>query len=209
MRTQRLALLRQPLQRRAESTARRLRVKHGVPPAPSFIPEPEIKQDHIIYNPPSSLPNVYHTPTKFLPASDPRRPASTSPAAVATAGTASTDAAAPIDLSPTALLARAKLGPAPSTLPLVSAPHERRYHLTQADVSELRRLRAEDHKQWTVKRLAQKFECSEAFVRLCAFSVEAKAEQDQKIDAIRNRWGRTKREAREERGRRREQWGEA
>ncbi|GAM82677.1 hypothetical protein ANO11243_006590 [Dothideomycetidae sp. 11243] len=196
-------------QRRTVSTARRLRSKHRIWPAPSFTPSPEEKQDHIIYNPPSSLPNIYHTPPRFLPASDPRR--------LATAAPATTQLSTPAPAPPQSALqslAFSRLAASssssssqPTQLAPLSRPHERKYHLSEADVAEMRRLRSADHREWTVKKLALRFDCAEAFVRLAAPSPAAKEEQDAKILGVKSRWGRSKREAREDRSRRKELWG--
>lgn len=196
---------------RTEATSRRLRKSLRVRSDPSFTAAPEETSDHIIFNPPSSAPNVYHTPPIFLPVSDPRRKfhiiAEQTSAPAPTSSGAQTDAAEDA-LGPTRRLALSKLNRTSSALPpTIGKPHERKYHLKPEDVEEIRKLRATDAKKWTVKRLAQFFNCSEFFVRLCASSPEAKAEEDAKIDAIKARWGRSKREAREERERRKELWG--
>ncbi|KAJ9156400.1 hypothetical protein NKR23_g1527, partial [Pleurostoma richardsiae] len=66
--------------RRHKSTANRTKRALSVPPHPSFLAhgapveqQQQLQQDHIIFNPPSSAPSVFHTPFKFLPRSDPRR----------------------------------------------------------------------------------------------------------------------------------------
>ncbi|KAF2224253.1 mitochondrial ribosomal protein subunit L20-domain-containing protein [Elsinoe ampelina] len=198
---------------RTEATARRLRKSLRVKSDPSFTAPVEETADHIIFNPPSSAPNVYHTPPIFLPASDPRRQfhvlaeqASSPKPANATAEVDATEDA----MGPTRRLALSRLSRSSSALPpTIGQPRERKYHLGPDDVQEIRKLRAMDPKQWTVKRLAKFFDCNEFFIRLCASSPEAKAEEDAKIDAIKGRWGRTKREAREDRQKRKELWGRA
>ncbi|KAF4548819.1 putative ribosomal protein subunit L20 [Elsinoe fawcettii] len=198
---------------RTEATARRLRKSLRVKSDPSFTASAEETTDHIIFNPPSSAPNVYHTPPIFLPASDPRRQfhvaaeqaAAPKPTTAAPTTEASEDA-----LGPTRRLALSRLGRTTTALPpMMGKPRERKYHLKPEDVEEIRKLRQMDPKQWTVKRLAEFFDCNEFFIRLCASSPEAKAEEDAKIDSIKGRWGRTKREAREDRQRRKELWGKA
>ncbi|PNS18003.1 54S ribosomal protein L20, mitochondrial [Sphaceloma murrayae] len=198
---------------RLETTTRRLRKTLRVNSHPSFTAGAEEASDHIIFNPPSSAPNVYHTPPIFLPASDPRRKlyaiSEQTPASKGATPSLETDATEDA-MSPTKRLALSRLGRTSSALPPRIGPeHERKYHLKPEDVEKIRKLRATDPRQWTVKKLADLFECSEFFIKLCASSPEAKAAQDAKIDAIKSRWGRAKREAREERDRRKDLWGRA
>ncbi|KAK3377891.1 mitochondrial ribosomal protein subunit L20-domain-containing protein [Podospora didyma] len=60
---------------RQKSTRARMKRAMNVPPAQSFLmgADASAEADHIIFNPPSSAPSVFHTPFKFLPKSDPRR----------------------------------------------------------------------------------------------------------------------------------------
>ncbi|KAF2091404.1 hypothetical protein K490DRAFT_70251 [Saccharata proteae CBS 121410] len=198
---------------RLESTARRHVQRLRVPPSPSFA-NTSIHHDHIVFNPPSAAPNVYHTPMKFLPQGDRRRdlyaatqrlassqPAGTSPiAATGTplSTTSPTHAQPQLHHKPT---------PADRLPPPVRQPYEKKYHLTEEDVNEIRRLRAEDPAVWTRIRLAEKFECSEFFIGLVAPNEQRSLERRQRLEQIRQRWGRQKREAREDRSRRREMWG--
>lgn len=71
----------------------------------------------------------------------------------------------------------------------------------------MRRLRAENPRQWTRVRLAEKFECSQFFVSLCCSSPEMKEEQEKLAEMARARWGRRKTEAREDRVTRKQLWG--
>ena len=59
--------------RRSQSSYRRSKPRLRVKPDASFGPSSDQSQEHIIYNPPSSAPSVYQTPSKFLPADDVRR----------------------------------------------------------------------------------------------------------------------------------------
>ena len=142
-------------------------------------------QDHIIYNPPSSAPNVYHTPLKFLPKDDPRRRLHTllHPTSASTSTT--------------------------SLPPAVRPVYEKKYHLKESDIAEIRRLRAEDPRQWTRVRLAEKFECSQFFVSLCCSAPQIKDERSAELEKIKEKWGRTKTEAREDRQTRKQSWGKA
>ncbi|KAF2249457.1 hypothetical protein BU26DRAFT_318381 [Trematosphaeria pertusa] len=193
-------------QRRHESTTRRHKKLLNLPAAPSYTPDRS--QPTLIFNPPSSAPSVYHTPLKFLPKDDRRRQlyAAFQTAATQTAHrTASPAVAAP----GTPLSAPSFLPPRPSAglPPPVRIPYDKKYHLTDADIVEIQRLRREDPERWTRVRLAEKFGCSQFFVGLVAKN-EGKAERvESEHERSRARWGVRRRTAREDRGRRRELWG--
>ncbi|TKA30807.1 hypothetical protein B0A50_02527 [Salinomyces thailandicus] len=185
--------------RRQESSYRRTRKALRVKPDPSFLPSTTEPQDHIIFNPPSSAPNVYHTPLKFLPPSDPRRKLhSLAPTKTAnppsTPGTSTAVPPTPNDSTSPAL-------------PAVRPQYTKKYHLTPAQVEEIRRLREEDPRKWTRVRLAEKFECSQFFVGLCCSAPQIKEAQDRELEEIKRRWGRRKTEAREARAERKKLWG--
>lgn len=185
--------------RRQQSSYRRTRKALRVKPDPSFLPSTTETQDHIIFNPPSSAPNVYHTPLKFLPKTDPRsRLYSSAPTSSATPP--STPGSSTIIPPPTAPSAR--------SLPSVRPEYQKKYHLTPEQVEEIRALRAEDPRKWTRVRLAEKFECSAFFVGLCCSAPEIKAEQDKALEEIKRKWGRKKTEAREARQERKKLWGQ-
>lgn len=167
-------------QTRNASSARRHKPFLRVKPDPSFTSATGT-QDHIIYNPPSSAPNVYHTPQKFLPKDDPRRRLHTliSPPT-------NPDAKLPPSLRPVT---------------------EQKYHLSAEEIAEMKRLREEDPRQWTRVRLAEKYGCSQFFVSLCCSAPQIKEERDKLMDEIRSKWGRGRKEAREDRNIRKERWG--
>ncbi len=178
--------------RRQQSSFRRQRKALRIKPDPSFAPSKTETQDHIIFNPPSSAPNVYHTPSKFLPKTDPRRK-------LHSLATSTTNATPFTPISPT---------DSPRRLPKsVRTQSEKKYHLGQEQIDEIRSLRAQDPRKWTRVRLAEKFECSQFFISLCCSAPEAKAEQDKELAAIKKRWGRQKTEAKEERVARKNLWG--
>lgn len=56
-------------------------------------------------------------------------------------------------------------------------------------------------------KLAEKFECSQFFVSLCCCAPEIKEERERELAAVKEKWGRRKREAREDRQVRKEGWG--
>lgn len=172
------ARLSSPSTRRHQSTYQRSKSRLNVKPDPSFLPTTTEQYDHIIHNPPASQPSVYHTPSIFLPSSDPRR-----------------------DFQPPT--ASSKTLPEP-----VRQPYEKKYHLTEAQISEMRQLRLSDPMQWSVTKLAKKYDCSTLFVSMCTKgAAEAKKQQQEKVlAAVKTSWGEKRRKAREERSARRESW---
>jgi hypothetical protein len=89
----------------------------------------------------------------------------------------------------------------------VRQPYDKTYHLTETDIKEIRRLRSEDPDTWTRVKLAEKFGCSQFFVGMVAKN-EGKAERVAKEhEDARRKWGVRRREAREDRGRRKVLWG--
>ena len=175
--------------RRHESSARRTTKRLRTRPDPSFtssIPSPQLN-DYIVFNPPSSAPSPYHTPPVFLPPNDPRRK----------------------------LLAQSHQHANPYTEPdrqlppIVKnhEPYEKKYHLQEKDFEEMRKLRAQNPFRWTRSRLAEKFKCSQFFVGLVCQASKNKLDQDRaELEKIKERWGRRRREAREDRTKRREIW---
>ena len=167
-----------PVSRRHQSTYKRTKSRLNVKPDPSFLPSTSEPYDHIIHNPPASQPSVYHTPTLFLPPNDPRR-----------------------KLRPSSSASKAL--PAP-----VRKPYEKRYHLTEAQILEMRQLRFGDPMQWSVTKLAKKYDCSTLFVSLCTEGAATvkKEQQKQVLEAVKASWVDKRRNAREERVVRRESW---
>lgn len=179
------------ISRRYQSSYRRTRSRLNIKPDPSFLPSKTEPHDHIIYNPPPSAPNVYHTPTIFLPKTDRRRQFHK--------GAIPTDAQASLTSSTP-----------PSELPPpVRQPYEKRYHLTLEEMNEMRRLRTEDPIEWSAKKLAKKFDCSGIFVGFVTEGIakEKQKQQKQLTQVVKSRWGVKRRTAREDRALRRERWG--
>lgn len=71
----------------------------------------------------------------------------------------------------------------------------------------MRALRAADPRKWSRARLAEKFDCSNFFVGLVCKSREMGAEMKRAEEEARSKWGRKKREAMEDRKRRKATWG--
>ncbi|KAK5690118.1 hypothetical protein LTR17_026044 [Elasticomyces elasticus] len=176
-----------------ESTYRRTRKALRVTPDPSFLPSKTETQNHVIFNPPSSVPNVYRTPSVFLPNHGPRRQLHTRACTPTESISGNTPPVA----------ATKRVLPQP-----VRPEYQRKDHLTPEQVEEMRKLRSEDPRKWTRVRLAEKFESLQFFVSLCCSTPEVKAEQDKKLEAIKERWGRRKSEARDARQERKKLWGQ-
>ncbi|GAB1737391.1 hypothetical protein NU219Hw_g1536t1 [Hortaea werneckii] len=184
--------------RRHQSSYRRTRKALRVKPDASFLPSTTEAQDHIIFNPPSSAPNVYHTPMAFLPANDPRRKLQS---------LAPTRSATPPTTPSTSNVPSSTSNETRTVPPPVRPLYEKKYHLTPEQIEEMRKLRAEDPKLWTRVRLAEKFECSQFFVSLCCSAPQIKEERERELEEIKRRWGRRKTEAREARQERKKLWG--
>ncbi|KAK0652204.1 mitochondrial ribosomal protein subunit L20-domain-containing protein [Cercophora newfieldiana] len=185
---------------RQKSTASRTKRALNIAPHPSFLASPADASNpatasgsHIIFNPPSSAPSVYHTPFKFLPKSDPRRRANLTASLFASSTTIkfNRDGAAAAAIA--------------EKLPLVRPEAPKTYHLTEADVAEMRRLRAADPLTNSVSALATRFNCPKLFVVMCCHSnAKHQEEMAARKEAIKGRWGPRKTAAREDRQRRKQ-----
>ena len=194
---------------RLESTTRRHRKLLALPEAPSYTANDS--SPTLVFNPPSSAPNVYHTPVKFMPKEDKRRQLHASAQEyafrVAHARQTSPIAAPGTPLHTTTTGSRMPPRPSSALPTAVRAPYEKKYHVSEAEVAEMRRLRSADPDTWTRVRLAEKFGCSQFFVGLVAKNA-AKAERvERDHEDMRRKWGQRRREAREDRGRRKLLWG--
>lgn len=165
-----------PSYRRHQSSARRTRSKLNIKPDAAFLPTKTEQHDHIIHNPPPSMPNVMHTPNLFLPNNDRRKVKTT---------------------NSEALLA-----------PPLHEPREKRYHVNEADMAEMRALRIQDPTLWSVKKLAKKYDCAPLFVTwvVDGLVTDKKKIQEAVTAAVKSRWSKGKRIAREDREIRKEIW---
>ncbi|KAK1700600.1 mitochondrial ribosomal protein subunit L20-domain-containing protein [Colletotrichum godetiae] len=178
--------------RRGHKTFSRTKRALNIPPHPNFLPSTPAAGDTIIYNPPSAAPSVYHTPFKFLPATDPRRRANLSTLFASSQPSSSNSTAA-------------TSSPLPPALNVPSRGATPRYHLSKDDVAEIRKLRAQDPDFWSVSALARKFDCSETFITICTPAPREHTERlARKLEAIKGRWGGIRTKAREDRSRRKE-----
>lgn len=183
-----------PISIRHASSARRTKKKLRVPPAESMTITPDSpKTSHVIFNPPPSTPNPYNTPTLFLPRSDARYQLLQQNAK---------------ELGLEAAKANEQL-PRPVRGPPVdpNAGREKEYHLTEQDVEKIRKLRLSNPVKYSRRVLAQMFNCDNLFVAMiCSLPKETQEKKEKVMEVIRMRWGKLRREAREDRARRREDW---
>lgn len=181
---------------RHQTTYQRTRRRLNVKPDPAFLPSKTETHDHIIYNPPPSAPNVYHTPNIFLPKTD-RRYQTAPPVAV----TPNNSSATPSGTT--------KVPKPQSEAPPLRPPRKKRYHLTMDDMNEMRQLRREDPMKWSSNQLAKKFDCSPIFVGFVTEGIarEKKELQKKVTEAVKASWGVKRRVAREDRKIRKERWG--
>ena len=212
------------IQTRGHKTARRNRKALNIPPAPSFGGPPAVLTggsgrshrprhapqtpgDTIVFNPPSAAPNVYHTPSLFLPRDDPRR-SLTLRTNAAGAAIYSSVARAPAAPSPsTAGASGLETSTNPSLPPALRQFPPRKYHLGPAQIEEMRRLRREDSATWTRAKLAEKFQCSNMFVMTVVRASEEWRQKERKRTEMQMRtWGPKRRKARADRERRWAAW---
>jgi hypothetical protein len=90
----------------------------------------------------------------------------------------------------------------------VRKPYQKKYHLTEEDVKEIRRLGEEDPFTWTRTKLSKKFDCSPYFITMVFDGMDKnkKKVQEQVTDAVKSYWGVKRRTAREDRQIRKERW---
>lgn len=185
--------------RRHKSTSGRHRRSLNIQPHPSFLAPAgdsstssaraaRSPSSHIVFNPPSSAPSVFHTPFKFLPKNDPRRRA---------------NLPSLFDSSTTIAYSSSNDGPDPSSVVLPSK--DRRHNVTEADVAEIRRLRAADPVTNSVGALARRYDCSHLFIMMCCQAPAEHAERHREaLERVKSRWGHIRTKAREDRQRRRD-----
>ena len=86
-------------------------------------------------------------------------------------------------------------------------PYEKKYHLSDKEIEEIRQLRTQDPYTWTRVKLAEKFGCSQFFVGMIVKAPERAKEVEKEHASARRKWGQRRREAREDRERRKDLWG--
>ena len=150
------------------------------PASGAFASSPAVFDPHKPGSPPSTAQR-----TSDMPPSDSRLDL-----AEATLAHSSTDSAAAAPLPPA-----------------LQEPRQKKYHLKAGDIAEIRRLRTLDPFQWTRKRLAEKFGCTEFFVGMCVQANEERMQwHERNLAMAKRRWGPKRRTAREERLKRRALW---
>ncbi|KAK6332579.1 hypothetical protein TWF730_004239 [Orbilia blumenaviensis] len=168
----------------------------------------------IIHNPPSAAPTPYITPKLFLPTEDPRYEPPSETAILKSPPPANY---APINPHPEATVessteagstaAAAVAAEVEKLPPALTRPYQKTYHLNEADVKKIQKLRGENPDVYTRRKLAKMFGCSEFFVGMVAPTTdERKMEMKKRASDVRAGWGKIRTFARMERGRRRELW---
>ena len=175
---------------RHEASYRRSRSRLNVKPDASFLPSKTEPHDHVIFNPPPSAPNIFHTPTIFLPKSDRRRQLH--------------DAARARRGEPAIADATSQMALPPGT----GGYGQKRYHITAEQMEEMRELKRSDPAKWSSHQLSKKFDCSARFVAYVTENIGLKEKERQKqvLEVVKSRWGVRRRTAREDRQIRKEKW---
>ena len=143
-------------------------------------------RDHIVFNPPASAPSPYQTPAAFLPLNDPRREL----------------------LSQSHQHANPYSDPARRLPPAIRQPPEKKYHLGRDEIAHIRQLRQRDPDQWTQNKLAERFNCSQVVIGMVCRAPKSRLEHQKAVlEQVKEKWGRKRTGAREDRQKRRELWG--
>ncbi|KAI1439094.1 hypothetical protein GGR50DRAFT_104 [Xylaria sp. CBS 124048] len=193
-------------QQRYQSSTSRTKKALKIPPHPDFL-TPQSGQTHIVYNPPASAPSVYHTPLKFLPKTDPRRRASLGRLVHIASSSSARSGLGHASSSASASAEQQQQSNQPQLPPVMRGydPNFQKYTVSEEQVEEIRRLRAEDPVKWSVLALADKFNCRPVFImKVCRASPEHREREKERLEAIEARWGPAKVRARSERKKRME-----
>lgn len=157
----------------------------GSPVATIFHPHRSAKNPRIflpkglVYNPPPSAPSPYQTPAAFLPKSEKR---------------VHVKDAQEYDVSKIPALHEPKQG-------------VQKYHLSEADILEMQRLRESEPQTWSTKRLAEKFGCSTFVVMACTEPpAEHRREMLGRLDTIKSKWTKKKQKVMRDRQARKSFW---
>ena len=191
-----------PPSSRHVATSRRTTKALRVKPWPSAVPASKRvipAHDSIVFNPPPTAPSPYQTPPLFLPVGDPRRRL-LAPSHAHDNPYRRVDPTASTDITATS-------DDESDLPPVLSRAPEKRYHLGATEIEEIRKLRTSNPWVWTPKRLAEKFDCSEYFVRICAQAISERMDwHKQNLERVKARWGPKRQMARENRAKRRKLW---
>lgn len=132
----------------------------------------------VVYNPPSSAPTPYLTPSAFLPATDARKNAVWN-----------------------------QLKHDTQAMPALVEPAQKNYNLSAQDIAEIQNLRLQDPEKWNRKALAQKFNCSPFFISIVSKpATERQEEMDRRLGIIKSGWTDHRVNSRKDRVRRRNLW---
>lgn len=140
-----------------------------------------VPTEGLIYNPPASLPSAKDTPRAFLPANDPR-------------------------LSIMADKFKTYTVKELDTMPIIYAT-KKEYDLTLEIVEQIFTLRHDNPKEWTIAKLAAKFNVDPKKVNI----VTGLSEQKQlaillKLERQKEKWSQKKKVARDDRKKRKQMW---
>lgn len=135
----------------------------------------------LVHNPPASVPNSKNTPRAFLPTSDPRY---------------------------NLISHRTYTAEEVQEMPVVyGSKAEKSYEVTPEIVKQIQDLRDSNPSEWTVNKLAKKFNTSPEFVKVTtSIAKERSTGLSQELDALKQQWPVQKQRARINRKRRVELW---
>jgi len=142
--------------------------------------KPKLKNPKgLIHHPPPSAPSATSDiPDLFLPNDDPRKGLNLS--------------GEKIDIQ---------------NAPPLSIPKEKTYNLTPKDVEEIKKLRISEPYKFTKKVLAEKFNVSEFTISLVSdANPERNEDMQNRLNLIKSRWGKGRKEARSDRVKRMQYW---
>lgn len=147
----------------------------------TFNLRPSLPQG-LIHNPPASVPNSKNTPKAFLPSNDPRK-----------------------NLVKHRTYSAAQV----ENMPVVfgSKITDKSYELTPEIVQQIQDLRISNPSEWTVNKLAKKFNTTSNFIKVTtSISEDRKTKLSNELESVKQNWPAQKQTARINRKRRVELW---
>lgn len=142
-----------------------------------------VKKDGLIYNPPASAPSYKETPQLFLPKNDPRLKYLEGKWKV---------------------YSEEEL----ADMPLIYGVQKLKDHLlTPEVVGEILKLRQQDANQWTISKLAQKFNLDKTKVNvITGISKDRQKKVLSELESVKEAWSSKRKLARQDREKRVQQW---
>ncbi|KAK9455708.1 mitochondrial ribosomal protein subunit L20-domain-containing protein [Dipodascopsis uninucleata] len=93
--------------------------------------------------------------------------------------------------------------------PPLGPAKEKTYHLSEEQITEIKRLRLADPYKNTRKALAAQFNCSPFFIGMVAEApLERRQDMERRLDYIKSKWSVYRKNARGQRARRRDSWAQ-